>query len=66
MLLISKSQLLLKAQAVAVKAAVQKENMGPVSAYVLDLLLSCDTASVKGANQAAVVINYQLRVMWYV
>lgn len=34
-------------KAVAVNAAVQAEDLGPASAYVLDLLLSCDAASVK-------------------
>ena len=33
---------------VAVNAAVQLDDMGPASAYILDLLLSCDAASVKG------------------
>ena len=37
-------------KAVAVNAAVQAEDMGPASAYVLDLLLSCDAASVKGKS----------------
>ena len=36
-------------KAVAVNAAVvEPHDMGPASAYVLDLLLSCDAASVKG------------------
>lgn len=34
---------------VAVNAAVQADDLGPASAYILDLLLSCDAASVKGA-----------------
>lgn len=33
---------------VAVNAAVQADDMGPASAYILDLLLSCDAASIKG------------------
>lgn len=33
---------------VAVNAAAQTEDAGPASAYVLDLLLSCDAASIKG------------------
>lgn len=36
-------------KAVAVNAGVQAQDMGPPSAYILDLLLSCDAASVKGA-----------------
>ena len=35
-------------KAVAVNAAIDTEDMGPASAYVLDLLLSCDATSVKG------------------
>ena len=38
-------------KAVAVNAAIDTEDMGPASAYVLDLLLSCDAASVKGQSQ---------------
>lgn len=34
---------------VAVNAAVQADDLGPASAYILDLLLSCDAASIKGA-----------------
>ena len=34
---------------VAVNAAVQADDLGPASAYILDLLLSCDAASMKGA-----------------
>ena len=35
-------------KAVAVNAAAHAEDMGPASAYVLDLLLSCNAVSVKG------------------
>ena len=35
---------------VAVNAAVQADDLGPASAYILDLLLSCDAASVKGMS----------------
>ena len=38
-------------KAVAVNAAIDTEDMGPASAYVLDLLLSCDATSVKGQSQ---------------
>lgn len=33
---------------VAVNAAVQADDLGPASAYILDLLLSCDAVSIKG------------------
>lgn len=36
-------------KAVAVNAGVQADDLGPPSAYILDVLLSCDAASVKGA-----------------
>ena len=39
-------------KAVAVNAAFQPGDMGPASSYILDLLLSCDPASVKGALDA--------------
>ena len=37
---------------VAVNAAAQAEDSGPASAYILDLLLSCDAASIKGMHQS--------------
>lgn len=33
---------------VAVNAAANAEDIGPASAYILDLLLSCDAGSIKG------------------
>lgn len=33
---------------VAVNAVAQSDDLGPASAYVLDLLLCCDAASIKG------------------
>ena len=42
-------------KAVAVNAAIDTEDMGPASAYVLDLLLSCDATSVKGWSQHLVM-----------
>jgi hypothetical protein len=44
-------------KAVAVNAAIDTEDMGPASAYVLDLLLSCDATSVKGQSQHLVMHN---------
>lgn len=37
-------------KAVAVNAGVQAEDLGPASAYILDVLLSCDAASVKAGR----------------
>ena len=36
---------------VAVNAAVQSDDLGPASAYILDLLLCCDASSIKGQNR---------------
>ena len=44
-------------KAVAVNAAVQSEDLGPASAYILDLLLSCDAASVKGQSLLCLCVH---------
>jgi len=49
-------------KAVAVNAAVQTDDLGPASAYILDLLLSCDAASVKGQYKIHCGL---LHVVWW-
>ena len=44
---------------VAVNAAAKAEDSGPASAYILDLLLSCDAASIKGMPLTPLYLGFR-------